>query len=186
MLSLVFFTYPVAAILAHPDWATVGTQTVIPHLLASKDFVLLGVALIGTTITPYMQLYVAAGVADRGVGPEDYRYARLDAVGGAIFADIISMFIIIATGAAIGGHGAPLGQAGRRGAKPVAGSVARSVRDRPARRLRAGRRRRTAVDLLRDRRGHRRRALGLPTLRARPRCSWACSRSRSCSAPRWR
>ena len=40
-----------------------------PHFRASKSFLLLAVALIGTTITPYMQLYVAAAVVDKGVDP---------------------------------------------------------------------------------------------------------------------
>lgn len=72
-----------------------------------------------------MQLYAAAGVVDRGVGPEDYPSARLDAISGAIFACIISMTIIIATGAVIGGHG-PL-QSAKQAAqalRPVAGSGA--------------------------------------------------------------
>src|SRR5579859_6362245 len=83
VLSLVFLTYPIAAILGHPDWAKVGADLAVPHFLASKSFILLGVALIGTTITPYMQLYVAAAVADKGLGPDEYRYERIDSVGGA-------------------------------------------------------------------------------------------------------
>jgi len=125
VLSLAFFAYPVAAILAHPHWGKVATDLVLPHFTASSAFLLLGVALIGTTVSPYMQLYAAAGVVDRGVGPEDYPSARLDAISGAIFACIISMTIIIATGAVIGGHG-PL-QSAKQAAqalRPVAGSGA--------------------------------------------------------------
>lgn len=51
-----------------------------------------------------MQLY-AAGVVDRGATPEDYRITRLDAISGAVFACLISITMIIATGAAIGGQG---------------------------------------------------------------------------------
>jgi NRAMP (natural resistance-associated macrophage protein)-like metal ion transporter len=110
LLSLVFVAYPVAAVLGHPDWGTVGRQTVWPHFTAGHGFILLVVALIGTTITPYMQLYQAASVADRGAGPADLRTIRIDAVAGAIFADLVSMCIIIATAAAVGGHG-PLASA---------------------------------------------------------------------------
>jgi Mn2+/Fe2+ NRAMP family transporter len=86
------------------------------------------VALVGTTITPYMQLYQAAAVADRGIGPDDYPRERLDSVGGAIFANLISVCIIIATAAAIGGHGA-LSSADQaaRALEPVAGSAARTL-----------------------------------------------------------
>lgn len=59
------------------------------------------VALIGTTITPYMQFYVAAAVADRGIGPADYPGEKLDTIAGSIFCNVISIFIIIATAAAI-------------------------------------------------------------------------------------
>ena len=129
VLSLVFFAYPLAAVLGHPHWGTALGSTLLPHLIASKAFILLGVALIGTTITPYMQLYVAAAVADKGIGPEEYRYERIDSVGGAIFGDVISMFIIVATGAAIGHLGQPLSSAkeAAQALKPVAGHFAEQL-----------------------------------------------------------
>ncbi len=129
VLSLVFFAYPLAAILGRPDWGSVLSNSVLPHFQSSKVFILLGVALIGTTITPYMQLYVAAAIADKGIGPEEYRYERLDTVGGAIFGDLISLFIIIATAAAIGHLGQPLNSAkdAAQALKPVAGRFAEEL-----------------------------------------------------------
>ena len=125
VLSLVFFAYPVAAILAHPNWAEVLSNTVVPHFLLTSRFLLLGVALVGTTITPYMQLYVAAAVADKGISVEDYGYERLDAVAGAIFGDVISLFIIIATAAAVR-RSVQLNSAAQASAalEPVAGAFA--------------------------------------------------------------
>lgn len=127
-LSLVFIAYPVAAVLAHPPWGTVVRQTLWPHLLGSHEFVLLTVALIGTTVTPYMQLYQAAAVADRGIGPDDYGDERVDAVGGAIFANLVSMAIIVATAAAIGSP-RPIASASdaAKALVPVAGHVAETV-----------------------------------------------------------
>lgn len=125
LLSLGFFAYPIAAILAKPDWGEVARNLVVPNFSTSSAFLLLGVALIGTTVSPYMQFYAAAGVVDRGAGPSGYRAARFDAVTGAIFACAISICIIIATGAAIGGKG-PL-QSASDAAKalvPVAGDGA--------------------------------------------------------------
>src|SRR5947209_728611 len=122
VFSLAFLAYPVAAVLGHPHWGEVGANLVLPHFLASRDFVLLGVALIGTTVSPYMQLYAAAGVVDRGAAPDDYRSTRLDAISGALFACVISITIIIATGATIGGQG-PLDSAKQaaEALRPVAG-----------------------------------------------------------------
>ncbi|HEY0716879.1 MAG TPA: divalent metal cation transporter [Streptosporangiaceae bacterium] len=125
ILSLAFLAYPVAAILGHPHWGAVGASLVIPHFLLTKSYLLLGVALIGTTVSPYMQFYAAAGVVDQGAGPANYRNARLDAVTGAVFACIISITIIIATGATIGGRG-PLNSAkeAAEALRPVAGNGA--------------------------------------------------------------
>ncbi|HET9733212.1 MAG TPA: divalent metal cation transporter [Acidimicrobiales bacterium] len=125
ILSLAFFAYPVAMFLGHPRWGEVASNLVVPHFEAKQSFLLLGVALIGTTVSPYMQLYAASGVVDRGASPEDYRAARLDAITGAVFACIISVTIIVATAAAIGGHG-PL-QTAKEAAealRPVAGGGA--------------------------------------------------------------
>ena len=125
LLSVAFLAYPIAVFLGNPDWGQVATNTLWPHFIASHDFIVLAVALVGTTITPYMQLYQAAAVSDRGIGPDDYPRERIDSVGGAIFANVISMFIIIATAAAIGGTGA-LSSADQaaRALEPVAGAGA--------------------------------------------------------------
>ncbi|HEY4375843.1 MAG TPA: NRAMP family divalent metal transporter [Acidimicrobiales bacterium] len=125
-LSLVFVTYLVAAVLAKPHWATAGAQAVLPHLLGTKAFLLLAVALIGTTITPYMQLYQAAAVADSGSGPDGYSRQRIDSVVGAVAASVVSMAIIVATAATIGGTG-PLknAAAAAKALQPVVGSAAK-------------------------------------------------------------
>ncbi len=125
IMSLAFLAYPIAAILGHPDWGEVGSNLVVPHFLYTKSFLLLGVALIGTTVSPYMQLYAAAGVVDKGADPADYPRARIDAISGAVFACIVSMTIIIATATAIGGRG-PLTSAAEaaEALKPVAGAAA--------------------------------------------------------------
>ncbi len=125
VMSLAFLAYPIAAILGRPDWGQVGLSLVVPHFLFNKAYLLLGVALIGTTVSPYMQLYAAAGVVDKGADKADYPRARIDAISGAVFACVVSVTIIIATGAAIGGRG-PLTSAAEAALalKPVAGAGA--------------------------------------------------------------
>lgn len=128
LLSLVFLTYPVAMVLADPDWGQVVTNTVWPHFVASREFLLIALALVGTTITPYMQLYQAAAVADRGIGPDEYPQERLDSVLGSIFAGVIFMSIVIATAATIGGSGS-LDSAAQaaQALEPVAGAAAENL-----------------------------------------------------------
>ena len=128
LMTLVFVTYPIAAILGHPNWHEVALNTVFPHFLFTSGFLLLGVALIGTTITPYIQLYQAGAVVDKGVRPADYRYQRADAISGAVISDIVSMAIIIATATAIGGSGALTSAAeAAKALVPVAGQAAEAL-----------------------------------------------------------
>jgi NRAMP (natural resistance-associated macrophage protein)-like metal ion transporter len=51
-LTIPFFAYPVAAILANPDWGDIGRAIVAPHIQLSSSYLLLFVATAGTTITP--------------------------------------------------------------------------------------------------------------------------------------
>jgi Mn2+/Fe2+ NRAMP family transporter len=125
ILTLAFLTYPIAAFLGHPNGKEVLTNLVWPHFLGSHAFLVLAVALVGTTITPYMQFYDASACVDKHIRPADYPSERLDTVSGSIWSDVISIFIIIATAAAIGGSG-PLqsAQDAAQALRPVAGPAA--------------------------------------------------------------
>jgi Mn2+/Fe2+ NRAMP family transporter len=100
-LSACFFAYVAAAFLAKPDWSEVFYSTIHPTFYPTADYVLLLIAMIGTTISPYMQLYVQSSVVEKGVTPENYRYTRFDVIVGTIFAGLVAMFIIIATAATL-------------------------------------------------------------------------------------
>lgn len=125
IMGLAFLAYPVAAFLGHPHIEAVLSNLAFPHFIASKAFLFLSVALVGTTITPYMQFYVASAVVDKGVTASNYRGERFDTVSGAVFSNAVSIFIIIATAAAIGGTG-PLASAAQAASalRPVAGAAA--------------------------------------------------------------
>ena len=103
--TIPFFAYPIAAILAHPDWGAVGKAIVVPHLHGGTAYLLLLIATTGTTITPYMQLYLQSAVVERGVREDELRHEEREAVSGAVFANVIAAFIIIATGATLYTHG---------------------------------------------------------------------------------
>jgi Mn2+/Fe2+ NRAMP family transporter len=126
-LTIPFFAYPIAAILAHPDWGQVGHALVVPQVHTSSTFLLLFVAMAGTTITPYMQLYLQSAVVERGVTEADLPAESREAVGGAIFADVIAAFIIIATGATLyisGVHSIGSAADAAKALKPLAGQYA--------------------------------------------------------------
>ena len=105
-MTFAFFAYPIAALLANPDWGAVLHGMAIPtfprqHL---STYLLLFVGTVGTTITPYMQLYVQSAVAEKGVDMAHYGLEKADVYIGAIFGDLISAFIIIATAATVFVH----------------------------------------------------------------------------------
>jgi Mn2+/Fe2+ NRAMP family transporter len=105
LMTIPFFAYPIAAILAHPHWGSVGQAIVAPHIHASSGYLLLFIATAGTTITPFMQLYVQSAVVERGVGPGELKAERIEVVSGSLFANLVAGFIIIATGATLYVHG---------------------------------------------------------------------------------
>jgi Mn2+/Fe2+ NRAMP family transporter len=104
-MSAVFIVYLVSAVLTHPDWATAARQTIVPHLQADSAYIIMVISLVGTTITPYMQLYLQSAVVDKGVTTEDYPRERADVVIGAILSDIVSAAIIITCAATLHPHG---------------------------------------------------------------------------------
>ena len=105
LMTIPFFAYPVAAILAKPHWGDVGTAIVAPHFQLSSGYLVLFIATAGTTITPFMQLYVQSAVVERGIGVEELNAERAEVTSGSIFANLVAGFIIIATGATLFVHG---------------------------------------------------------------------------------
>jgi NRAMP (natural resistance-associated macrophage protein)-like metal ion transporter len=105
LMAIPFFAYPIAAVLAHPDWATVARDAVVPQVQFNPAFLVLLIATAGTTITPFMQLYVQSAVVEKGLGPEDLPAERAEVVTGSIFANLVACFIIIATAATLYAHG---------------------------------------------------------------------------------
>jgi Mn2+/Fe2+ NRAMP family transporter len=105
LMTIPFFAYPIAAILAKPNWGSVGHAVVAPHVQLNSGYLFLFIATAGTTITPFMQLYVQSAVVERGVGVEDLNKERIEVTTGSIFANLVAGFIIIATGATLYVHG---------------------------------------------------------------------------------
>lgn len=127
VLTLAFLSYIGAAFLARPDWGEVLAATARPRLHLEVGYLHLLIALIGTTISPYMQLYVQSSVVEKGVTPEEYRYTRVDVIAGTLFAGVVAAFIIIATAATLHPRGIGVGTAADAALalEPVAGPYAR-------------------------------------------------------------
>ena len=127
LMTLVFFAYPVAAFMAHPHWGEVARGAFVPKLHRDPNYIFLLVGLIGTTITPYMQLFQQSSVVERGGDRVRYGPERVDVYSGAIFSNLMSIFIIIATAAtlhAIGKNNIDTAADAARALEPVAGHFA--------------------------------------------------------------
>jgi Mn2+/Fe2+ NRAMP family transporter len=101
LMTLVFFAYPAAAFMAHPNWGEVAKGAFIPKLRSDPAYLLLMVGLMGTTITPYIQIFQQSSLVEKGVARRHYGPERIDAYVGAIFSNLMSISMIIATAATL-------------------------------------------------------------------------------------
>src|SRR5437667_8102763 len=63
------------------------------------------IALIGTTIAPWMQFYLQSSIVEKGVTRRQYRTSKLDVISGCVFAVIVAWFIVVACAATLYVHG---------------------------------------------------------------------------------
>jgi NRAMP (natural resistance-associated macrophage protein)-like metal ion transporter len=127
-MTLVFFAYPIAAVLAHPDWGAVLRGAVVPTFRFDQAYLLVLVGLLGTTITPYMQIFEQSAIVERAVPRRHYGPERADSVVGAVFSNLMSIAMIVATAATLHARGAVMLQTAADAAKalePVAGAAAK-------------------------------------------------------------
>jgi NRAMP (natural resistance-associated macrophage protein)-like metal ion transporter len=104
VFCFVYVAYIISAFLIHPNWSDVIRQTIVPHFERSTAYLLMIVAVIGTTVSPWMQFYIQAAVVEKGVREADYAYTRIDVITGALWADLIAYFIIVASATTIFVH----------------------------------------------------------------------------------
>ena len=82
--SLIFLTYIISGVLAHPVWPEVGRALVTPTIQLNAGYMTMVVTIIGTTIAPWMQFYQQASIVDKGLKITDYAYERLDVIFGSL------------------------------------------------------------------------------------------------------
>jgi NRAMP (natural resistance-associated macrophage protein)-like metal ion transporter len=117
-LTLVLFAYVITAFLAHPDWAAVLRATFIPDIQWSNEYLSVLVAILGTSISPYLFFWQAAEEVEeeraegkdtvakrRGATDEELRRARTDVLTGMFFSNFVMYFIILTTAATLHAHG---------------------------------------------------------------------------------
>ena len=106
--SVFYIAYIIAGVLSGPNWHVAVLETVkLPAraVWRNKPYVYMTVAVIGTTIAPWMQFYLQSSVVDKGITVRQYKASRLDVIVGSIFTDVVAWFIIVACAATLFAHG---------------------------------------------------------------------------------
>jgi len=106
--SIFYIAYIIAGVLSEPNWHAALVETVkLParKTWSDKSYVYMTAAVIGTTITPWMQFYLQSSIVDKGVTARQYKASRLDVIVGSIFSDVVAWFIIVACAATLFAHG---------------------------------------------------------------------------------
>ena len=118
-LTLALFAYVITAFFAHPQLVEVVKGTVIPHIELSRDYIMALVAILGTTISPYLFFWQASSEVDelmaagatqplvgrRGLKMAELRAARADILIGMAFSNLVMYFIILTSAAVLHAHG---------------------------------------------------------------------------------
>jgi NRAMP (natural resistance-associated macrophage protein)-like metal ion transporter len=123
---LLYFGYVISGVMARPDWTPVLKSALIPQMRWDSEYVMLSIAIVGTTITPWMQFYLQSSIAEKGIKKEQYKASRLDVIIGCFITDIVSFFIIVTCGALLFPHGIRVNEASEAALalKPLAGEYA--------------------------------------------------------------
>jgi Mn2+/Fe2+ NRAMP family transporter len=131
---LFYVAYIFSAIKAHPDWSLALSNLVYPHGVTfdpayMRNFLLLGMGVLGTTITPWGQFFISSFAYDKKIEKGKVNYAQLEAYWGAFLTDFFSFFMIVATAATLFVHNIPLdsGEAAALAIEPFAGKLASTL-----------------------------------------------------------
>jgi NRAMP (natural resistance-associated macrophage protein)-like metal ion transporter len=106
--SFFYITYILAGVLAHPAWEDALVATVKPpqwREFRQNAYLFSVIALVGTTIAPWMQFYLQSSVVEKGVTRRQYKASQIDVIAGCFFTDIVAWFIIVSCAATLYVHG---------------------------------------------------------------------------------
>lgn len=105
-----YISYVISGFLSNPEWEEVW-RGFIPTFKISTSYLILMIAMIGTTITPWMQFYLQASIVDKRVKLSHLKYSVIEVYIGSFFTDFIAFFIIIATSATLFKNGITINSA---------------------------------------------------------------------------
>jgi NRAMP (natural resistance-associated macrophage protein)-like metal ion transporter len=101
---LIYISYIAAGILVKPDWKEAALYSVRPKLMMDSGYIAMLIAMVGTTIAPWMQFYLQAAVVEKGITTKEYRESRIEVIIGCVMTSVIAFFIIVACAGAYRDH----------------------------------------------------------------------------------
>lgn len=129
IFCLALFVYVAAALMGKPDWSAIGQSIIKPQLETNFVYISTVIALIGTTIAPWMQFYMQSSVIEKQIRIKDLKWSRLDVLIGCLFTVIVAFFIIVSCASTLYPNGVQITAASDAAAAlaPVAGALASQV-----------------------------------------------------------
>ena len=104
-LTLSLFAYIIVALIVDQDWLAVIRATLLPHIALTKEYLLMVVAVLGTTISPYLFFWQANEEVEEYAGtifrkPDIARLDR-DTWTGMIFSNAVMFFVMLTAAATL-------------------------------------------------------------------------------------
>lgn len=113
-LTLSLFAYVIAAFLAKPDWWAVAKATFVPQISFTSEYITTIVAILGTTISPYLFFWEASEEVEeeksegrtrlaerKGATDKEIKNEKIDTIVGMLFCNVVFYFVILAAGATL-------------------------------------------------------------------------------------
>jgi NRAMP (natural resistance-associated macrophage protein)-like metal ion transporter len=131
VMSAFYLCYIVSALLAHPNFGEAVKSLVIPAgaVKINGAYILMIMAVIGTTITPWGQFFIQDYIVDKKLTKDDLKIERGDVFIGSFFTNFISFFIIVACSATLFAKGIRITDASQAALalQPLAGQFASTL-----------------------------------------------------------
>jgi Mn2+/Fe2+ NRAMP family transporter len=126
-----YFAYIISAIKAQPDWGLALSNLFYPHGVTFnneyiRNYLIIGLGVLGTTITPWGQFFVSSFAFDKHIDSSKVAFSQIETYIGAFLTDFFSFFMIVATAATLFVHNIPIdsGENAAKAIEPFAGKFA--------------------------------------------------------------
>lgn len=129
VFSVSLLSYVVSAIMSKPEWGEIGAAIIHPKMEMNTSSIAIVIALVGTTIAPWMQFYMQASVIEKGLKMKHFKYTLIDITVGCVATIVVAFFIMVACGATLYPNGIEIVEAkdAAMALEPFAGSLASGV-----------------------------------------------------------